>query len=194
MSAGFWTIPNAISLARMATIPFIVYAIIHGAWMTAFVLFALAGLSDGVDGLIARYFHQSSAFGAYIDPVADKTLTIAVFWAFVSVGLVPVWLLLLIVARDIAIIAGAALLAARGAASAIRPLPISKLNTAVLIVLAGWLLAANAFGWSLPAANYGLIALVAALTAVSAAAYGRLLMGSLGAAGVERVEQADGST
>ena len=193
MTARFWTIPNAISLARIATIPFIVYAVIQGAWMTAFVLFMLAGLSDGIDGLIARYFDQRSAFGAYIDPVADKTLTVAVFSAFVAVGLVPLWLLVLIVARDVAILAGAAVLAMRGAASEIRALPISKLNTVLLIVLAGWILAANAFGWSIPALNYGLIAVVVALTAVSAAAYGRLLTRNLGDLDGVRVRQAGGS-
>lgn len=192
MTAGFWTIPNAISLARMATIPFIVYAILQGAWMTGFVLFMLAGLSDGIDGFIARYFRQSSAFGAYIDPLADKALTIAVFSAFVAVGLVPLWLLVLIVLRDVAILAGAGFLAARGAAEEIRALPISKLNTALLIVLAGWLLAANAFDWSIPAINYGLIAIVVALTAVSAAAYVRLMIRGLGASFEARASTSDG--
>lgn len=191
MTAGFWTVPNAISLARMATIPFIVLAILQGHWMTGFVLFALAGLSDGVDGFIARYFKQSSAFGAYIDPIADKSLTFAVFSAFAAVDLVPVWLLVLIVARDIAILAGAVFLTMRGAASAIRALPISKLNTAVLLVLAGWILAANAFQWSISGVNYGLIALVVSLTAISAAAYVRLMIRSLGDPAAQQVRQPD---
>jgi len=191
MNSRFWTIPNAISLTRVAMIPFIVQAILRDAWMTGFVLFLVAGLSDGVDGFIARYFRQSSRFGAYIDPLADKALTIAVFWAFAADGIVPVWLLVLILARDIAIVAGAMMMATRGAASAIRPLPISKVNTAILIVFAGWLLAANAFEWSLPGVNYALIALVVFLTAVSAAAYVRLLIGGLGGTAAEQVGQPD---
>ncbi len=66
-------------------------------------------------------------------------MTIAVFSAFAADGIVPVWLLVLILVRDIAIVVGAMLMATRGAAYAIRPLPISKVNTAILIVLAGWL-------------------------------------------------------
>ena len=100
-------------------------------------------------------------------------------------------LLVLILARDIAIVAGAMMMATRGAASAIRPLPISKVNTAILIVFAGWLLAANAFEWSLPGVNYALIALVVFLTAVSAAAYVRLLIGGLGGTAAEQVGQPD---
>jgi len=193
MTSRFWTIPNAISLARMAMIPFIVQAILREAWMTGFVLFLIAGLSDGVDGFIARYFRQSSRFGTYIDPLADKALTIAVFWAFAADGIVPVWLLVLIVARDIAIVAGAVLMARRGAASAIRPLPISKVNTAILIAFAGWLLAANAFAWSIPGVNYALIVLVVFLTAVSAAAYVRMLIGGLDESAAEQAGQPDGT-
>jgi cardiolipin synthase len=192
MTTRFWTIPNAISLARLAMLPFIVAAVLQGAWMTGLILFLIAGLSDGVDGFIARYFHQSSRLGAYLDPLSDKALTIAVFWAFAAAGIVPVWLLVLIVARDIAIVAGAAVLTVRGAASTIRALPISKINTAVLIVLAGWLLAANAFQWSIPTVNYVLIALVVSLTAVSAAAYVRLLLRGLDHAAAEQVGQPDG--
>lgn len=191
MTTRFWTIPNAISVARMAMIPFIVQAVLQGAWMTALVLFAIAGISDGVDGLIARFFHQDSALGAYIDPLADKALTIAVFATLAIVGIVPVWLLVVVVARDIAILAGAGLMAARGKAGAIRPLPISKINTAVLTAMAGWLLAANAFEWSIPAVNYGLIALVVILIAVSAAAYSRLLIRSLGGREAGYAEQTD---
>ncbi|GAB4349937.1 MAG: CDP-alcohol phosphatidyltransferase family protein [Oricola sp.] len=175
MGAAIFTIPNVITIARLIVIPFIVWAMLHGAWMTAFVLFAIAGVSDGVDGFIARHFGQRSQLGTYLDPLADKALTIAVFSAFAAGGTVPVWLLALIVARDVAIVAGAGLMASRGEAAAIRPLMISKVNTTVLIVLACWLLAANAFHWSLPALDNGLMGLVVVLTAVSAAAYGRLL-------------------
>lgn len=175
MDIVIFTIPNVITIARLIAIPFIVWAMLHGAWMTAFALFALAGVSDGVDGFIARHFGQRSQLGTYLDPLADKALTIAVFWAFAADGVIPGWLLALIVARDIAIVAGAGYMASRGEAAAIRPLMISKINTTVLILLAGWLLAANAFEWSLPALENGLIGVVVVLTAISAAAYGRLL-------------------
>lgn len=188
MDIVIFTIPNVITIARLIAIPFIVWAMLHGAWMTAFVLFALAGASDGVDGFIARNFGQRSQLGTYLDPLADKALTIAVFWAFVADGVLPGWLLALIVARDVAIVAGACLMASRGRGAAIRPLMISKINTTVLILLAGWLLAANAFGWSLPALKNGLIAVVVLLTAVSAAAYGRLLTGNMPLAAKDGLE------
>lgn len=179
-----FTIPNVITIARLIAIPFVVWAMLHDAWMSAFVLFALAGVSDGVDGYIARHFGQRSQLGTYLDPLADKALTIAVFSAFAADGVVPGWLLALIVARDIAIVAGAGFMASRGEAAAIRPLMISKINTAVLLLLAGWLLAANAFEWSIPVLKNGLIGLVVILTAVSAAAYGRLLTANM--AGAEK--------
>ena len=187
MASVYFTIPNAITVARILAIPFIVHAILHGAWMQAFVLFALAGASDGVDGYIARHFNQKSRLGTYLDPLADKGLTIAVFSAFAARDIVPVWLLVLIVARDVAIVAGAGMMAVRGSAAAIQPLMISKVNTTVLILLACWLLAAHAFEWALPALEYGLIGLVVVLTAVSAAAYGRLM-----ARTVRRVENGRG--
>jgi len=181
MDIVIFTIPNVITIARLIAIPFIVWAMLHGAWMIAFVLFALAGISDGVDGYIARHFDgQRSQLGTFLDPLADKALTIAVFSAFAADGILPLWLLALIVSRDVAIVGGAALMASRGEAAAIRPLMISKINTTVLLLLAGWLLAANAFGWSFPALKNGLIGLVVVLTAVSAAAYGRLLTSNIG--------------
>ena len=177
-----FTVPNLISIARLVAIPFVVLAMLKGAWLTAFALFLAAGASDAVDGYIARHFGQRSLLGTYLDPLADKALTIAVFTTFAARDVVPVWLLALVVARDVAIVAGAAILHARGNSSAIRPLMISKLNTVVLIVMAGWLLASHAFDWSFPAVEKGLITTVALLTAVSAVAYGRLLMRTLGAA------------
>lgn len=193
MAGVFLTIPNIISFARLATIPFIVLAIMRENWMTGLVLFALAGLSDGIDGFIARYFGQDSELGAYLDPLADKTLSVAVYSAFTLIGLTPVWLLVLIVARDVAIVVGAGALALRGKASDIRVLPVSKVNTAVLILLAAWLLAANAFEWSIPSVNRGLIGLVLVLTAVSAADYTRLIFRSFGAGAARHQEQSDGS-
>ena len=187
MDIVYLTIPNVITVARLLAIPFIVAAMLHGAWATAFVLFALAGVSDGIDGYIARHFKQDSRVGRFLDPIADKLLTFAVFSTFWMQDVVPGWLLVLIIARDVAIVAGATLLAARGDAEAIRPLMSSKINTVLLILLAGWLLAANAFGWSLPVLKSGLIALVVALTAFSAAGYGMLLMRN-----VRRVNGKDG--
>lgn len=179
MDKVYLTVPNIITIARFVAIPFIVLAMLQGAWMTAFVLFALAGISDGVDGYIARHFGQDSQLGTYLDPLADKALTIAVFAAFTAAGTLPWALFALVVARDIGIVAGAVLMARRGEAAAIRPLMISKVNTTVLILLAAWLLAAEAFEWRLPALKNALIGLVVLLTAVSAIAYGRLLIASM---------------
>ncbi|WP_246272965.1 CDP-alcohol phosphatidyltransferase family protein [Oricola thermophila] len=179
MDTVIFTIPNVITIARLIAIPFIVWAMLNGAWTTAFVLFALAGASDGIDGFIARHWKQHSRLGSYLDPLADKALTIAVFSTFVAHGIMPFWLLALIVARDVAIVVGAGLMASFGDAAAIRPLMISKINTTVLILLAGWLLAAGAFGWTFPIIEGALIGLVVFLTAVSAAAYGRLVAGKI---------------
>ncbi len=134
-------VPNLLSLGRLLSVPVEVWLIIDGEMAWAFWLFVVAGLSDAVDGFIARFWRARSALGAYLDPVADKTLLVCTFLALAKVGLLPNWLVVLVVSRDIMIVGGILLLYTLRIAVVMQPSFISKVNTLVQIVLAGGILA-----------------------------------------------------
>jgi len=85
------TIPNLISIIRLAMVPYIVWTLLDGRAMLAFVLFVVVGISDGVDGWIARKFDQRTELGAYLDPLADKALLMTMFLALGYLGIIPFW-------------------------------------------------------------------------------------------------------
>src|ERR671910_3786040 len=99
------TIPNLITIFRLILVPIVIVMIMQGRWATAFVLFVVAGVSDGIDGFIARRFDMRSEFGAYIDPLADKALLVSIYIALSVVGVLPGWVAVLVVSRDLMIVA-----------------------------------------------------------------------------------------
>lgn len=165
------TIANIITIFRLLTVPVIVYSAITGLYQFAFWLFILSGVSDAVDGFIAKHFDQQSELGAYLDPIADKALLASLFVTLAIQELIPVWLTVLVVSRDLFILAGVGVAALMGNPIDIDPLRVSKFNTAGQIILVGGVLATIA--WDLQTAPLILIgtALVAGLTAASAIAY-----------------------
>src|SRR5919107_5285177 len=94
------TIPNIITIGRLILVPIVIVMIMQGRWTAAFVLFVVAGVSDGVDGYIARRFDMRSEFGAYIDPLADKALLVSIYVSLSVVGELPGWLAIVVVSRD----------------------------------------------------------------------------------------------
>ncbi|MFP6696892.1 MAG: CDP-alcohol phosphatidyltransferase family protein [Alphaproteobacteria bacterium] len=104
------TLPNMISLARLLSAPFNVWLILIDQWCLALVVFCLAGLSDAVDGLLAKRFGMQSRLGRYLDPIADKVLLISIFIALGVQQFLPLWLVILVVSRDILIAGGLGLL------------------------------------------------------------------------------------
>ena len=165
------TIANLITLLRFALVPAIAYAMIRGEMAWAMAGFIVAGLSDGVDGFVARQFNQRSELGAYLDPLADKLLLVTVFVALGLMGELPLWLVMLAVSRD-GLIMGAVLLSTiMQHPVEMRPLLVSKANTAVQIALAAWVLIELTFQTGPGSVRYWLIVLSALLTAGSAAAY-----------------------
>jgi cardiolipin synthase len=167
------SIPNLITLGRILLVPIVVWAITSGGMRIAFFLFLAAGISDGVDGFLAKRFHMTSELGAYLDPLADKALIVSIYVTLGVSGEIPRWLVILVVSRDIMIV-GAVLLAwLVGKPLPMKPLPVSKLNTAAQIVFAGIVLATLGLrfeaGWVVSAA----MAAVTLLTLVSIAAYVR---------------------
>lgn len=165
------TVANLITILRFLLVPAIVLALLTARVDWAFAGFLVAGISDGVDGFIARQFNQRSELGAYLDPMADKLLLVSVFVVLGYMHELPVWLVVAAVTRD-ALIVGAVLLASvMGKPVAMKPLYVSKTNTAVQIVLAAIVLAELSFGISLGMVRQMLIVLCGLLTVASAGAY-----------------------
>ena len=167
------SIPNLITLGRILLVPVVVWAIIYGELWLAFVLFLAAGVSDAVDGFLAKRFNMASELGAYLDPLADKTLIVSIYVTLGIAGKIPLWLVILVVSRDIMIIGAIMLSWLLGSPLKVKPLLVSKLNTVAQIVFACAVLAS--LGFNLRADNliFALIPVVAALTLLSVAAYVR---------------------
>ena len=166
------TLPNIISLARLLTVPLIVWLILREAWLVAFLAFVLAGLSDAVDGFLAKRFDLATTLGTYLDPIADKVLLVAIYISLGVDGRIALWLVLLVVSRDVLLVGGAVLQFMLDEAIEIAPFFVSKLNTLLQIVLAATVLAGLAFGradWD--GLAQGLEYLVGATTVISGAGY-----------------------
>ena len=141
------SIPNLITLARILAVPVLVWAIISGEMGLAFLLFLAAGISDAVDGFLAKRFGMTTELGAYLDPLADKALIVSIYVALGIVGALPAWLVILVVSRDIMIVGAVLLSWLVDRPVAMKPLLVSKINTAaqLLYLTAVMLGAAAAF-------------------------------------------------
>ena len=123
------TIPNLLTFARIFLTPLLAWLLLR-QWMTAaFIVFFIAGLTDALDGLLARVLDQKSRLGSYIDPVADKFLLVTAFVLLWKIGEIPFWLLLIIVGRDLLILCGFFVLFFSQVRFEIKPLVSSKLTT-----------------------------------------------------------------
>jgi cardiolipin synthase len=165
------SIPNLITLARILSVPIVVWAITSGQMRIAFLLFLAAGISDGIDGFLAKRFHMTSELGAYLDPLADKALIVSIYVSLGVAGALPIFLVILVVSRDIMIVSAFMLSLLVGRPMPIRPLMVSKANTVAQIVLATLVLAEQAFGFDAAVASELVMGLVAALTLLSIAFY-----------------------
>lgn len=164
-------LPNLITMARILCVPLIVWTITAGHMLPAFLLFLLAGISDAVDGFLAKRFNMATELGALLDPIADKALIVSIYVALAFTEAVPRWLVILVVSRDILIVGGFLVAMLMDRPMAVRPHPVSKLNTVAQIVLAGTVLGSLGLnfdaGWALPV----LMALVTILTLLSIGFY-----------------------
>jgi len=128
-------LPNAISILRIILVIPVVVALLDRHFSTALVLFAIAGLSDALDGFLAKHFHWESRLGSILDPLADKLLLVASFASLAWLGLVPMWLLWLVLARDVIIVIGGLAYHYLIGEFTLLPLWSSKINTALQIML-----------------------------------------------------------
>ena len=164
-------IPNVISIARLMAVPAIVLLMIENVWAFAFWLFILAGISDGVDGFIARYFNQRTTLGAYLDPIADKVLLVSVFIVLALQSHIPLWLGVLIVARDILIVGAFILSWILDTALEVKPIFVSKANTFAQLLLVGLIFFDLSYGLIDAYFITTLVFIVGALTLMSALVY-----------------------
>ncbi|NEX22522.1 CDP-alcohol phosphatidyltransferase family protein [Thiorhodococcus mannitoliphagus] len=128
-------LPNIISIIRLIAVVPVVYLLIQQQYLWALILFAVAGASDGLDGFLAKHYGWQSRLGGILDPLADKTLLVCCFLVLGAQDLIPLWLVLAVVLRDLVIVSGAVLYNYGVAEVDAAPIPVSKANTAIQILL-----------------------------------------------------------
>jgi cardiolipin synthase len=171
MILSFRSLPNLISLGRLFLAPAIVALIATQKWKEACVVFLLAGISDAVDGWLAKTFDLLSELGAYLDPLADKALIVSIYVTLAIVSVLPVTITILVVARDVMIVGAFMISLVMQKPIKVKPLLVSKFNTAAQIGFATMVLGAKAF--DIPVGAWFDLPLytVAALTLASTGAY-----------------------
>lgn len=170
-SLGLRVVPNLISIARLALVPLTLYWLLTGAERAALTAFVVAGVSDAVDGYVARRWRLETPLGKLLDPLADKALLAGTTMALGWLGSLPIWLVLLIVSRDVLIILGVAITWLLGRPIPAAPSGVSKANTVAQLVLCSAVLLELAVDWSAPLVIDVLVPLVVLLTVLSAATY-----------------------
>jgi cardiolipin synthase (CMP-forming) len=164
-------IPNLITLGRLMAVPLAIWLMLDGRYGLAFWVFVVAGISDALDGYIAKRFDCQTWLGALLDPVADKALLSSVYVTLGLAGQLPNWLVILVVFRDVTIVGGYLLVQSLGARGDFGPLYISKVNTLTQVTLAGFVLARLGLGADDGLATHILIVLAAMTTAASGLSY-----------------------
>jgi cardiolipin synthase len=154
---------NLVTVGRLLMVAPLVWLIATERLHAAFWLFIAAALSDAVDGFIAKRFNAKTHLGSYLDPLADKVLLDGIYVALAMAGWLPVWLIALVIGRDLLIVCGVALIRQRHATFRPRPLLIGKINTFAQILLAACALG-DFGGWIDLAAAVDLLIIVVALT------------------------------
>lgn len=164
-------IPNFITLARVLSVPVIFWLLVTGNSRIAFFVFLFAGISDAVDGYLAKRFNWTTELGAYLDPLADKLLIVSIYIALGVSGEIPLWLVIAVVTRDILILLAVLLSWLMDRPVRIKPLAVSKINTAAQLVLAATVLADDGFNLGLETTRFVLVWITGASTIVSLIAY-----------------------
>jgi len=134
--------PNAITILRILSIPFFIICLIYGRPFIALLIFVGAGITDGLDGLIARVYRQRTPTGQYLDPIADKLMLTSAFIILAVLGMIPSWLTVIVLARDVIIVLGILILFLTSHRVTINPLFISKTATCFQIATIVWALLA----------------------------------------------------
>lgn len=173
MDAGPMNIPNALTVMRIIFVPVIVILLMQGEFFKALIVFALSGISDGLDGFLARILNQQTELGAYLDPIADKALIISCFVTLSVKQIIPGWLSVIVVSRDCIILLGVAVLAIMSVSFKIRPTIISKMTTVLQLLTVFLVLAVHSLSLQgdLKAVLWGFYVVTAILTIASGLDY-----------------------
>jgi len=169
-------VPNALTAFRLFAAPALALVLAEGHAAAGFVLFALAGLSDAIDGYLAKRLASPSRFGAFLDPAADKLLMLVAFLMLTRLGITPIWLTTIVIGRDVAIVIGLLVGLALALPLTIAPLPIGKASTVVQVSYVGLMLFLHALQVNLQTVRSAGEVVVAAVTVLSWLAYGQLLL------------------
>jgi cardiolipin synthase len=164
-------IPNLITLSRILLVPFTVWLIISEAYGWAFATFVVAGISDGLDGFIARRWQMRTELGRYLDPLADKALLVSVYVTLGLLKVLPAWLVIVVVSRDVLIVGALMLSHFMSRPVRIEPLMLSKVNTAAQILFVVAILGEAALDAAFGTIHRIGMFSVAILTVASGAAY-----------------------
>ncbi len=165
------SIPNIITLGRILLVPVIVWAIASSQMAIAFAVFIVAGVSDAVDGFLAKRFNMTSELGALLDPLADKALLVSIYLALGIWGAIPRWIVILVVSRDIMIVSAVIVSWLFGKPIPMKPLMVSKLNTVAQVAFAALVLATLSFGLKSTPYDNILMGFVTVFTLVSVSLY-----------------------
>ncbi len=164
-------IPNLLSFARLLSVPATIWLVLDGRLALAFWLFVAAGVTDAVDGYIAKRFDARTELGAFLDPLADKALLVGTYLTLGWLGHIPAWLVILVVFRDLMIVGGAFVVYAMTQSFKSEPIKISKINTAVQIAVVTLVLARLGLGFDDGGASQVLAVLAGITTVLSGGAY-----------------------
>ncbi len=167
-------VPNCLTALRLCAAPFTALFILHGQDWAALVVFAFAGLSDALDGYLARKLGSASRFGVYLDPAADKLLMLASFVTLTMMGAVPLWLTAVVILRDVAIVLGVGATWLFAIPVRIEPLQIGKISTVVQVCFVGVALLLRALDIDQPSVILAGAIATGAVTVASWLAYGQL--------------------
>ena len=165
------SVPNVVTGLRLITVPVVVVLMLSNSLTTAFWVIVAAGISDGLDGYLAKRLDAVTRLGTVLDPLADKALLIALFICLATLDLLPGWVVCLMILRDILIVGGVLLSRVTALSILIEPTTISKLNTFLQIFLGMWMLGQAVLGADVPYIAGSLILLVALTTLASGTLY-----------------------
>jgi len=121
--------PNLLTIIRILLTPLFVILLLRGLYGSALLVFSIAGISDGLDGFIARYYNQRTTLGAYLDPIADKLLLASAFVSMAVLKILPSWVAVIVITRDVLIIMGIAIFTITEKSYRVKPSIISKITT-----------------------------------------------------------------
>ena len=142
-------LPNYITLARVVLVPFFINFLIYGYYGAALAVFVVAGVTDALDGMIARITKQKTELGAFLDPLADKLLIISAFVTLALLGMLPIWLVVIVVSRDVILVFGSLIIYFMGHHFKSRPSITGKVTTVLQLLVVTLSLGLRTFGYDM---------------------------------------------